>query len=108
MTSEFIPYGRQVVEEEDISAVVDALRSDWLTTRPLVAEFEAAFAGCVGAAHAVAASNGTAALHLCMLAAEIGPDNEVIVPALTFAASANCARYVGARGIFADVPPDTI
>jgi perosamine synthetase len=108
MTSEFIPYGRQVVEEEDISAVVDALRSDWLTTGPLVGEFEAAFAACVGAAHAVAASNGTAALHLCMLAAEIGPDNEVIVPALTFAASANCARYVGAKVIFADVRPDTL
>ena len=108
MTSEFIPYGRQVVEEEDISAVVDVLRSDWLTTGPLVGEFEAAFASCVGAAHAVAASSGTAALHLCMLAAEIGPADEVIVPALTFAASANCARYVGAKVIFADVRPDTL
>jgi perosamine synthetase len=108
MNSSFIPYGRPVVEEEDIAAVADVLRSDWLTTGPLVERFEQAFAAYVGAAHAVAASSGTAALHLCMLAAGIGSGDEVIVPALTFAASANCARYTGATVVFADVRADTL
>ena len=108
MANRFIPYGRQVIEDEDVAAVTEVLRSDWLTTGPLVARFEAAFASFVGADHAVAASNGTAALHLCMLAAGVGPGDEVIVPALTFAASANCARYVGATVVFADVRPDTL
>ena len=108
MANRFIPYGRQVIESEDVAAVVAALQSDWLTTGPLVARFEDAFAASVGAAHAVAASNGTAALHLAMLVAGIGPGDEVIVPALTFAASANCARYVGATVVFADIRPDTL
>jgi perosamine synthetase len=108
MASRFIPYGRQVIEDEDVAAVTEVLRSDWLTTGPLVARFEAAFASFVGAGHAAAASNGTAALHLCMLAAGVGPGDEVIVPALTFAASANCARYVGATVVFADVRADTL
>jgi perosamine synthetase len=108
MANRFIPYGRQVIEDEDVTAVVEVLRSDWLTTGPLVGRFEESFAAYVGAAHAVAASNGTAALHLCMLAAGIGPGDEVIVPALTFAASANCARYVGAKVVFADIRPDTL
>src|ERR1700693_2909077 len=108
MANRFIPYGRQVIEDEDVAAVTEVLRSDWLTTGPLVARFEGAFASFVGADHAVAASNGTAALHLCMLAAGVGPGDEVIVPALTFAASANCARYVGATVVFADVRPDTL
>ena len=84
------------------------LRGDWLTTGPLVERFEGSFAAYVGARHAVAASNGTAALHLCMLAAGIGVGDEVIVPALTFVASANCARYVGATVKFADVRDDTL
>ncbi|MEO6079214.1 MAG: UDP-4-amino-4,6-dideoxy-N-acetyl-beta-L-altrosamine transaminase [Steroidobacteraceae bacterium] len=108
MTSNFIPYGRQVIEDEDVAAVVDVLRSDWLTTGPMVPTFEAAFTEFVGAAHGVAVANGTAALHLCMLAAGIGPGDEVIVPALTFAASANCVRYVGADVVFADVRSDTL
>lgn len=108
MTNRFIPYGRQVVEEEDIAAVAEVLRSDWLTTGPLVERFEQAFAAYVGARHAVAASSGTAALHLCMLAAGIGIGDEVIVPALTFAASANCARYTGATIVFADIRADTL
>ena len=108
MVNRFIPYGRQVIEDEDVAAVTEVLRSDWLTTGPLVARFEAAFASFVGAGHAVAASNGTAALHLCMLAAGVGPGDEVIVPALTFAASANCARYVGATVVFADIRSDTL
>lgn len=103
-----IPYGRHEIDESDIAAVVAVLRGDWLTTGPMVERFEAAFAAFTGASHAVAVSNGTAALHLCMLAAGIGPGDEVIVPALTFAASANCVRYVGATVVFADVRPDTL
>lgn len=108
MAEAFIPYGRHVIDDADIAAVVAVLRGDWLTTGPLVSQFEQAFARYVGAGHAAAVSNGTAALHLCMLAAGIGPEDEVIVPALTFAASANCARYVGATVRFADVRPDTL
>ncbi len=108
MSKPFIPYGRQLIEDDDIAAVVEVLRGDWLTTGPTVGKFEEAFAGYVGAQHAVAVSNGTAALHLAMLAAGIGPGDEVIVPALTFAASANCVRYVGATVVFADVRDDTL
>ena len=103
-----IPYGRQVIDAEDIAAVGEVLRGDWLTTGPMVTRFEGAFAEFVGAKHGVAASNGTAALHLCMLAAGIGPGDEVIVPALTFAASANCVRYVGGTVVFADVRTDPL
>jgi perosamine synthetase len=103
-----IPYGRHEVDEDDIRAVVEVLRGDWLTTGPAVESFESAFEEFTGAAHAVAVANGTAALHLTMLAAGIGPGDEVIVPALTFAASANCARYVGATVVFADIRPDTL
>jgi perosamine synthetase len=108
MAERFIPYGRHVIDDADVEAVVSVLRGDWLTTGPLVGRFETAFAAFVEAKHAVAVSNGTAALHLCMLASGIGPGDEVIVPALTFAASANCARYVGATVVFADVRPDTL
>lgn len=108
MADKPIPYGRQLIDESDIAAVVEVLRGDWLTTGPTVGRFEDAFASYVGADHAVAVSNGTAALHLCMLTAGIEPGDEVIVPALTFAASANCARYVGADVIFADVREDTL
>lgn len=108
MAESFIPYGRQVIEDDDVAAVVEVLRGDWLTTGPTVGRFESAFGSYVGAAHALAVSNGTAALHLAMLAAGIGPGDEVIVPALTFAASANCVRYVGATVVFADVIPDTL
>ena len=108
MADEYIPYGRQLVDEDDISAVTEVLKSDWLTTGPAVGRFEAAFAGLVDSEHAVAVSNGTAALHLAMLAAGIGPGDEVIVTAMTFVASANCARYVGADVVFADVRADTL
>lgn len=108
MTFDFIPYGRQIIDDDDVAAVVDALRSDWLTTGPAVRKFENDFAAFVGARHAVAVSNGTAALHLSMLAAGIGPGDEVIVASMTFAASANCARYVGADVVFADVRDDTL
>ena len=103
----FLPYGRQVVEDDDIAAVVEALKSDFLTTGPRVEQFEAAFADKVGARHAVACSNGTAALHLSLMALGVGPGDVVIVPAITFAATANCARYQGAEVVFADVDPDS-
>jgi perosamine synthetase len=103
-----LPYGHQMIDDEDIDAVVNVLRSDWLTTGPAVSTFENAFAAFTGARHAIAVSSGTAALHAAAFAAGLGPDDEVIVPALTFVASANCARYVGATVVFADVRSDTL
>jgi len=103
-----LPYGRHRVDETDVAAVVAALRSDWLTTGPAVDDFEAAFAKVVGAAHAVAVSSGTAALHAAAFAADIGPGDEVITTPLTFAATANCVRYLGGTVVFADVRPDTL
>lgn len=103
----FLPYGRQVIEDDDIAAVTEALRADLLTTGPRVEAFEQAFAEKVGARHAVACSNGTAALHLSMLALDLQPGDAVIAPAITFTATANCARYQGGEVIFADVDPDT-
>ena len=104
----FLPYGRQEIGDADIKAVVAALTSDWLTTGPRVAEFEKAFAGYCGAAHGVAVNSGTAALHAAMRALGVGPGDEVIVPAITFAASANAAVYEGATPVFCDVEPDTL
>lgn len=106
-TQKFIPYGRQSIDESDIERVVACLRGDWLTGGPLVSEFENKLAELVRAPHAVAVANGTAALHLCALAFGFGPDDEVVVPANTFIATANCVRYVGARVVFADVDPST-
>jgi UDP-4-amino-4,6-dideoxy-N-acetyl-beta-L-altrosamine transaminase len=103
----FLPYGRQTIEEDDIAAVAEALRGEFLTTGPLVERFERAFAEQVGAKHAVACANGTAALHLAMLALGLGEGDAVIVPSVTFLATANCARYVGAEVVFADVDPDS-
>ncbi|MDO8798797.1 UDP-4-amino-4,6-dideoxy-N-acetyl-beta-L-altrosamine transaminase [Phenylobacterium sp.] len=107
MAGPLLPYGRQTIEDDDIAAVAQALRGDFLTTGPLVDAFEAAFASQVGARHAVACSNGTAALHLAMLALEVQPGEVCIVPSITFLATANCARYVGAEVVFADVDPST-
>lgn len=104
----WLPYGRQDVREEDIAAVADVLRSDWLTTGPAVPAFEKALAQTVTAAEAVAVNSGTAALHAAYAALEIGPGDEVIVPALTFAATSNAALYLGASPVFADVHPDTL
>lgn len=105
MTTGFLPYGRQTIEEDDIAAVARALRADFLTTGPTVDAFEAAFAETVGARHAVACANGTAALHLAMLALGVGPGDVCIAPSITFLATANCAAYVGADVVFADVDP---
>ena len=98
-----IPYGKQLIEDDDIQAVVDVLRSDFLTQGPMVAAFEEAFARRVGTKHAVAVNSGTAALHACMVALGIGPGDEVIVPPITFTASANCVLFVGGTPVFADV-----
>ena len=103
-----LPYGRQWIDEEDIAAVVEVLRSDWLTTGPKVDEFERSFAETVGVKEAVAVSNGTAALHAAMYALGIGPGDEVIVPPMTFAASANCILYEGGTPVFADVDAETL
>src|ERR1700684_1166621 len=92
----FLPYGRQEIGDADIKAVVEALCSGWLTTGPRVAEFEKAFAAHCGAAEGVAVNSATAALHCAMRALNIKPSDEVIVPAITFAASANAALYEGA------------
>ena len=104
----FLPYGRQSIDDDDVAAVVAVLRGDWLTTGPKVAEFEQKFAEFCGAKHAVAVSSGTAALHCLYHAAGIGEGDEIIVPALTFAATANAALYCGATPVFADVEADTL
>jgi perosamine synthetase len=103
-----LPYGHQSIEEDDIQAVVDTLRSDWLTTGPKVGEFEEAFAARVGARYAVAYSSGTAALHGAAFAAGLKPGDEAVTAPLTFAATANCVLYQGARPLFADVCADTL
>lgn len=105
--SAFLPYGRQVIEADDIAAVTEVLQSPFLTTGPKVAEFEEALAGFVEAKEAVVVSNGTAALHLVASVIGLEPGDQVIVPAITFVATANAARYLGADVIFADVAPDT-
>ncbi len=102
-----IPYGRQTIDEDDINAVVDVLKSDYLTTGPKIAEFEQAVASYTGAKYAVAISNGTSALHAACFAAGIGQGDEVITTPLTFAASANCVLYCGGTPVFADVDPYT-
>jgi perosamine synthetase len=103
-----IPYGRQTIDDDDIKAVIEVLRSDWLTTGPKIHEFEKALAHYVGAKFAIAVSSGTAALHSAMYALGIGPGHEVIVPTMTFAASANCVVYQGGTPVFVDVAPDTL
>ncbi len=102
-----IPYGRQSLDESDIAAVVEVLRSDWLTQGPKVGEFERAFAAGCDAPHAVAFSSGTAALHAAAVVAGLGPGDELLTSAITFAASANCAAYAGAVPAFADIEPET-
>ena len=103
-----LPYGRQSIGEEDIQAVVDVLRSDWLTTGPKVGEFEEAFAAWVGAKYAVSFSSGTAALHGAAFAAGLKPGDEAITSPMTFAATANCVLYQGATPVFTDVSADTL
>jgi len=103
----FLPYGRQLVTDDDIAEVVTALRSDFLTQGPVVPRFESHIADYIGAEHVVACSNGTAALHLAMLALRLKPGDIVVTSPITFVASANCARYVGADVQFVDIDPTT-
>jgi UDP-4-amino-4,6-dideoxy-N-acetyl-beta-L-altrosamine transaminase len=101
-----IPYSRQKIDEDDIQAVNNVLRSDWITQGPKIAEFEKRVASYCGSKYAVAVSSGTAGLHLACLAAGISSGDEIITSPITFVASANCALYVGARPVFADIRPD--
>jgi UDP-4-amino-4,6-dideoxy-N-acetyl-beta-L-altrosamine transaminase len=103
----FLPYGRQAVDDEDIAAVTEALRSDWLTTGPAVTKFETALAEAVGANDAVVCNSGTAALYLAARALQLQPGDAVIVPAITFVATANAAVLAGLEVVFADVNPHT-
>lgn len=108
MTDEkFLPYGKHHINGDDIDAVVNVLQSDWLTQGPVVPEFEDTLADCQGSLHAVACANGTAALHLSMLALGLKPGDAVVTSPNTFVASANCARFVGAEVVFADIDPAT-
>ncbi|MCE3278357.1 MAG: pseC [Bacteroidetes bacterium] len=102
-----IPYGRQTITEADIEAVITALKSDFLTQGPAIAEFEKAFADYVGCKYAIALTNGTAALHLCAMALDVSEKTRVITTPITFAASANCVKYCGGEVYFADIDPKT-
>ena len=103
----FLPYGRQVIEEDDIAAVAEAMRGDFLTTGPYVGRFETQLAKTVGAEHAIVCANGTAALHMAARALGLGPSSKIIVPAITFLATASAPHLAGAEVVFADVDPDS-
>jgi len=105
---EVIPYGSQSINEKDIEAVCSVLRSDWLTTGPMVETFENAFASFVGSKYAVAVSSGTAALHCAMYALGIKKGDEILVPAISFVATANCVIYQEGKPVFVDINPDNI
>src|SRR2546421_5428005 len=103
----FLPYGRHCIEDDDIAAVVSALRGELLTTGPLVGRFEQALATLTGAREAIACSSGTAALYMAARALELAPGHTIIVPAITFAATASAPHLLGADIVFADVDPET-
>ena len=103
----FLPYGRQLIEDDDVAAIAEVLRGDYLTTGPTSQCFDDTLAATVGARHAIGCANGTAALHMAALALDLGPGDCAVVPAITFTATANAARFVGAEVEFADVDPDT-
>ena len=107
MISKPIPYGRQHITDEDIRAVIDTLKSDYLTQGPKIREFETKFAEYVGAQYAVAVNNATSGLHLAATALNVKPGDKVIVTPMTFAASANCIRYCGGEVVFCDIDKDT-
>jgi perosamine synthetase len=106
--SDLLPYGRQQVDPEEVESVIQVLRSDYLTTGPMIEAFEQAFCDNVGASFAVAVSSGTAALHAAVHALNVQPSEEVIVPSMTFASTANCVVFEGAIPVFADVDPMTL
>lgn len=104
----YLSYGKQTIDDSDIESVVEVLKGNYLTTGPVVEQFEKKVAEYVGVKYAVAVSNGTAALHMACYAAGIGEGDEVIVPAITFAASANCVLYCGGKPVFVDIEPNTL
>ena len=106
--TEVLTYGRQCLDEDDVKAVLDALRSDWLTQGPAVERFETALSARLGSTHAVVCSHGTAGLHLAGLVLGWKPRDVVIVPAITFLATANCATYVGAEAYFVDIQDNSL
>jgi UDP-4-amino-4,6-dideoxy-N-acetyl-beta-L-altrosamine transaminase len=105
LPNRFLPYGRQVIEEDDIAAVAEAMRGEFLTTGPYVGRFETQLAKTVGVAHAVVCANGTAALHMAARALDLGPGSKIVVPAITFLATASAPYLAGADVVFADVDP---
>src|SRR2546425_233857 len=107
MADAFLPFHTPEIGDEELSAVAETLRSGWITAGPRVAEFESAFAGYVGAPHAIAVNSGTAALHLALEAVGVSEGDEVIVPTLTFAASAEVVLYLGGRPVLVDCQPET-
>jgi UDP-4-amino-4,6-dideoxy-N-acetyl-beta-L-altrosamine transaminase len=107
MKNNFIPYGIQNITEEDVNAIVETLKSNFLTQGPVVTEFELQFAKYIGSKYAVAVSSGTAALHLCALALNVKENQKVITTPITFAASANCIKYCGGDVVFSDIDPNT-
>ncbi|HLJ84285.1 MAG TPA: DegT/DnrJ/EryC1/StrS aminotransferase family protein [Candidatus Eremiobacteraceae bacterium] len=108
MRSEFLPYCRPYIEEDDIAAVTDTLSRGWLTTGPKVREFEQLFGAAAGVKHAVALNSCTAAIHLGFLALGAGEGDEIVMPSLSFVAGANCAVQIGAKPVFCDVDPETL
>jgi UDP-4-amino-4,6-dideoxy-N-acetyl-beta-L-altrosamine transaminase len=107
MYNKIIPYGKQEITEDDVQAVVSALKSDYLTQGPQILEFEKQFANYVGSKFAVSVANGTAALHLSVLALGLSKGDKVITTPITFAASANCVRYCDGEVVFTDIDPET-
>jgi perosamine synthetase len=107
VTQTFLPYGRQEISDEDVEAVAEALRSEMITQGETIARFEEAIAEYLGASHVVAYANGTAALHGAAFAAGVAPGDDIITSPLSFAASSNCALYLGARPRFVDISPST-
>ena len=102
-----IPYGKQSIKDDDIKAVIDVLRSDFLTQGPQISHHENAFSKYVNSKFSIAVSNGTAALHLCVLALGLKPGQKVITTPITFVASANCIQYCGGKVVFGDIDPET-
>lgn len=108
MRSTFLPYCRPALNEDEIEGVVSTLRNGWLTTGPIVKEFETEFAAASGVKHAIALNSCTAGLHVALHAMGVGPGDEVVMPSMTFVAGAQCTRELGATPVFCDIDPDTI
>jgi UDP-4-amino-4,6-dideoxy-N-acetyl-beta-L-altrosamine transaminase len=106
-TNRFLPYGRQNIDDDDIAEVVKVLKSDWLTSGPVTQQFEESLSKRLKVRHAISCSSGTAALHMAVSVSGLSKDDVAIVPAITFLATANAPRYLGAEVVFADVLPDT-